>query len=118
VAVHQVDTREAGGGCHGVAVRRRSAAPDAAAGVAAREAVGFVRVCVGWQEPEAALQGLDPGQLEVRPVGEHLELMDGQGDAEVAAPGVDRGQPPGVDPATSPVTSKKMDKPSWRVCTR
>src|SRR5689334_11702740 len=91
VAVHQVDAREVGGRRHGGWQRgtRR---------VVARVAVGFVGVCVGGQEPEAALQRLDPGQLEVRPVGEYLELMDGQGDAEVAAPGVDRGQPPGVDP--------------------
>ena len=52
--------------------------------LAARVAVGFVGVCVGGQELEAALQGLDPGQLEVRPVREHLELMDGQGDAKIA----------------------------------
>src|SRR6185295_7915153 len=100
VAVHQVNAREVGGRRHGG--RQRGTRRLPAEVLAVRVAVGFVGVCVGGQEPEAALQGLDPGQLEVRPVGEHFELMDGQGDAKIAAPGVDRGQPPGVDPRHQP----------------
>jgi len=38
----------------------------------------------------------------VRPLGEHLELVDGQGEADLAAPGVDRSQPSGVDTRHQP----------------
>jgi hypothetical protein len=48
------------------------------------------------------LEGHDPGQLQVRPLGEHLELVDGQRDADVAAPGMDAGQPPGMDSRYQP----------------
>ena len=55
VTIHEVDAREVSG--------RRD-----------RTRVGLVRIRAGRQEPEAALEGLDPGQLEVRPLGEHLQL--------------------------------------------
>ena len=57
--------------------------------LAARVAVrGIVRVLVARQEPESLPERHDAGQLEMGPLGENLDLVDGQGDAEFTAPSV------------------------------
>lgn len=110
VGIHQVDAREMTAQRHGAGelaareqtVRMLGAQMQGARMLGARLAVRLVRVRAGRQQPEAALESLDPGQLQVRPLGEHLELVDGQRDADVAAPGVDAGQPPGMDSRYQP----------------
>src|SRR5580700_625006 len=95
VAVHEVDA--------GKLADRALGTGDLAARVAARLAarlafVGIVRVLVARQEPEPGLEGRDTGQLEVGSLGENLDLVDGQGDAEFTAPGVEAGEAAVADP--------------------
>src|SRR3984957_14437530 len=50
-------------------------------------------VFAGGQEPDGGLERHHTGQLEMGSLGEDLDLMDGQGDADLTAPRVDAGQP-------------------------
>ncbi len=113
VAVHEVDAGE-------VASWLLGTREQAARVLAALMRVGFVRVLAGRQEAEPGLEGHGTGQFEVRPLGENLELVDGQGDTDLAAPGVDAGQPPGADPRHQPgdLEDGMLTAGCWTVLTR
>src|ERR1017187_6322247 len=55
-------------------------------------------VLAGGQEPDAGSERLDTGQFEVGPFGEDFDVVDGQGDADIAPPGVNAGEPADADP--------------------
>src|SRR5580704_4787000 len=104
LAVHEVDAGKLADRALGTGdLAARGLAARVAARVAARLAarlafVGMVRVLVARQEPEPGLEGRDTGQLEVGSLGENLDLVDGQGDAEFTAPGVEAGEAAVADP--------------------
>ena len=90
LAVQEVDARELADWM----LERRGlmAARELAAGAGCPGCRGIVRVLVARQEPQSGPQRHHTGQLEVRPLGENLDLVDGQGDADFTAPGVQAGR--------------------------
>src|SRR5512146_3141434 len=89
-AIGQVHAGELAGGLGRVreAGAHQLGGGDLATGMlTGRVALRLVRVVAGRQEPEAPPQARVAGELEVGPLGQDLDLVDGQGDADVAPPG-------------------------------
>src|ERR1700731_3449555 len=105
LAVQEVDSRELTArrfSAWELAARvtgRRLAARVTSRRLAARVAGrGIVWVLVARQEPKSGPQRQHARQLEVGPLGQNLDLVDGQGDADFTAPGVQAPEPAVADP--------------------